>query len=610
MAVHRPPQASSNRRLFFYIPPLLISIVVVALLFLIDTSETDLARDMDLCPVEAGGIAARSVFLLDLRKPLPERGRSLGSEALRALTLELGANTELEVFAVTDNAGAPRQLLDRLCKPYSNADLAFEGAKDRRRGVRDCDDLPAQLPNHVRGNAEQFCARRTLLGERIGQLAAAAPAAPLANAYLVEALEETSLELSELSGRRSLYVFSDMLQHAPWYSHLELGWNGWSFADFMEMRTAQDALVGPRPPPIPGLDVSIFYVPRTGVTDLPRMKRVHQHFWQEYFAEAKPSFHEQALMPEYPVAPLMNRLTEAEQERTQLRQEREEAERLLAQVEQERAALDEARRQADAEERAQQARMDELRRQRELLQAEEARRIAAQAEAARQAQAEEEALAPEPEEAVAEAPPDEPSQPVATEAPPDAAPQPAVAETPTPEPPAPEPPAPKPPAVAETPAPEPPALEPPAVAETPAPESPAAAPAEAPEAEDADAQAQAEALAADVSVDSVALEPCAAHLKPRFHDSLAAYPGGNRRDYGSATVVIQFTLNDRGETVPGSVEMLSERSVAEQPAYLSLFSQQALNLVRSWEFDFADAGTGECARSQQLVTQFGFQYSR
>ena len=371
------------------------------------------------------------------------------------------------------------------------------------------------------------------------------------------------------------------------------------------MRTAQDALVGPRPPPIPGLDVSIFYVPRTGVTDLPRMKRVHQHFWQEYFAEAKPSFHEQALMPEYPVAPLMNRLTEAEQERTQLRQEREEAERLLAQVEQERAALDEARRQADAEERAQQARMDELRRQRELLQAEEARRIAAQAEAARQAQAEEEALAPEPEEAVAEAPPDEPSQPVATEAPPDAAPQPAVAETPTPEPPAPEP-----PAVAETPAPEPPALEPPAVAETPAPESPAAAPAEAPEAEDADAQAQAEALAADVSVDSVALEPCAAHLKPRFHDSLAAYPGGNRRDYGSATVVIQFTLNDRGETVPGSVEMLSERSFAEQPAYLSLFSQQALNLVRSWEFDFADAETGECARRQQLVTQFGFQYSR
>ena len=605
MAVHRPPQASSNRRLFFYIPPLLILIVVVALLFLIDTSETDLARDMDLCPVEAGGIAARSVFLLDLRKPLPEQGRSLGSEALRALTLELGANTELEVFAVTDNAGAPRQLLDRLCKPYSNADLAFEGAKDRRREVRDCDDLPAQLPNHVRGNAEQFCARRTLLGERIEQLAAAAPAAPLANAYLVEALEETSLELSELSGRRSLYVFSDMLQHTPWYSHLELGWNGWSFADFMEMRTAQDALVGPRPPPIPGLDVSIFYVPRTGVTDLPRMKRVHQHFWQDYFAEAKPSFHEQALMPEYPVAPLMNRLTEAEQERTQLRQEREEAERLLAQVEQERAALDEARRQADAEERAQQARMDELRRQRELLQAEEARRIAAQAEAARQAQAEEEALAPEPEEAepeeaVAEAPPDEPSQPVATEAPPDAAPQPAVAETPTPEPPAPEP-----PAVAETPAPE-----PPAVAETPAPESPAAAPAEAPEAEDADAQAQAEALAADVSVDSVALEPCEAHLQPRFHDNIASYPGGNRIDYGSATVVIQFTLNDRGETVPGSVEMLSERSVAEQPAYLSLFSQQAVNLVRSWEFDFADAETGECARSQQLVTQFGFQYSR
>lgn len=583
MAVHRPPQASSNRRLLFYIPPLLILLVVAALLFLIDTSETDLARDGDLCPVEADSIAARSVFLLDLRKPLPAQGRSLAGEALRALTLELDGNTELRVFAVSDNAGAPRQLLERLCKPYSNTDLAFEGAKDRRQGVRDCDDLPAQLPNHVRGNAEQFCARRALLGERIAQLAAAVPEAPVANAYLVEALEETSLELSAAAGKRSLYVFSDMLQHAPWYSHLELGWNGWSFADFIDRRTAQDALVGPRPPSIPGLDVTIFYTPRTGVTELPRTKRVHQRFWRDYFAESSPRFQEQMALPAYPAAPLMNQLTDAEQaeqERTRLRQEREEAERLLAQVERERAALEEARREAEAEERAQQARMDELRRQRELLQAEEARRTAAQAEAEQPAPTEPEASVPEPaaETPPPEPPPTEPPQPAATEAPPPAAPPP-------------------------------PATEPPAAAESPAAaptEVPAVEDADAPAAEDASAQAQAE----DAVAAAVGLEPCAAHLKPRFHSRIAAYPGGNRIDYGSATIVVRFTLDDLGETVPGTVQVLNDRSSVEQPAYLNLFSQQVLNLVGTWEFDFAEGEAGTCTRSQQLTTQFRFAYDR
>ena len=560
--------------------------MVAALLFFIDTSDTGPARDGDLCPVSADGISGRAEFLLDLRKPTGGLGGSPAADSLRALTLDLAADTELRVFAVTDSSGAPRQLLDRLCKPYGNADLAFEGAKDRREQVRDCDDLPAQLPNHVRSNAEQFCARRAQLGERIGQLAAA-PAAPVDSAYLVEALEETGLELAELSGRRSLYVFSDMLQHSSWYSHLELGWNGWSFADFMEMRTAQDALVGPRPPAIAGLDVTIFYVPREGVTEMPRAKSVHKRFWQDYFAPASPGFREQALAPAYQAAPLMNRLTDAElaeQERLRLRQEREEAERLLAQVEQERAALDEARRQAEAEERAQQARVEELRRQRELLQAEEASRAAAQAEAARQAEAESrpEAESPPEAESQAEGQAELASQAearqdaLAVQEAAEQEPAPAVAEAP---------------AVAQAPAAE--------AAQAPAPEPPAAA--AAPEGQAAD-------LADAGGVDSAALEPCRVHLKPRFQAAVPPYPGRNRIDYGAATIVVQFTLNEQGETVDDGVVALSERSVAEQPDYLNLFVREVLNLVRRWEFQFDESDAGACAKSQQLTTQFQFSY--
>ena len=582
MAVYRSPQqAAGRRRLFFFIPPVLILITVAALLFFIDSSETGPDRDGDLCPVSADGASARAEFLLDLHKPMGGLGGPLAVDALRDLTLDLEANTELRVFALTGNSGAPRQLLDRLCKPYGNAELAFEGAKDRRQQVRDCDDLPAQLPSHVRSNAEQFCARRAALGERIKQLAVA-PAAPVASAYLVEALEETGLELAELSGRRSLYVFSDMLQHSAWYSHLELGWNGWSFADFMEMRTAQDALVGPRPPAIAGLDVTIFYVPREGVTELPRAKSVHKRFWQDYFSPASPDFRGQALMPAYQAAPLMNVPTDAElaeQERLQLRQEREEAERLLAQVEQERAALDEARRQAEAEERAQQARVEELRRQRELLQAEEASRAAAQAEAARQAEAESRAeseLQAESEvqaEAEIQAEAEQGALAPQEVGEPQPQPSPAVADAP---PAAPEP-------------------EPPA-ADAPPPAADAAAEGEAVDLADAGAE------------DSPALSPCQVRLLPRFQTAAALYPGGNRIDYGSATVAVQFSLNDQGETVDDLVVVLADRSVAEQPDNLNLFAQEVLNLVRRWEFAFDEPGPGACARSQQLITQFQFTY--
>ena len=570
--------------------------MVAALLFFIDTSETGPARDGDLCPVSADGISGRAEFLLDLHKPMGGLGGSLAVDSLRDLTMGLAAETELRVFAITGNSGAPRQLLDRLCKPYSNAELAFEGAKDRRQQVRDCDDLPAQMPSQVRSNAEQFCARRAALGERIKQLAAA-PAAPVANAYLVEALEETGLELAELSGRRSLYIFSDMLQHSSWYSHLELGWNGWSFADFMEMRTAQDALVGPRPPVIAGLEVTIFYVPRQGVTELPRVKSVHKRFWQDYFSPSRPDFRGQALMPAYQTAPLMNVLTDAElaeQERLRLRQEREEAERLLAQVEQERAALDEARRQAEAEERAQQARVEELRRQRELLQAEEARRAAARAEAARQAEAESRADAEVQADAEGQAEAEvqaeaEDQAELADQAEAEQAasaaqevdeqqPQPA-------------------PAVAEAPPAEPaPAPEPPAAAEAP---SPAA---------DAVPEDQAVDLADAGTDDSPALPPCQVRLQPRFQSLVALYPGANQIDYGSATVVVQFTLNDQGQTVNDAVTILRERSVAEQPDNFNLFAREVLNLVRRWEFAFDESDSGACARSQQLVTQFQFTY--
>ena len=240
-----------------------------------------------------------------------------------------------------------------MCKPYDNADLQIGTAKDQRNTLRDCDDLPAQLPASLREAADRFCDRRDALQNRVDALARNQPEMPVANSHLIEALEDTAMELSEGSGPRTIYVFSDMMQHAAWYSHLDLEWTDWHFADFTANRAAQTGRMGRRPSAA-NLAVQVYYSPRLDLTEHPRPKRAHQAFWQEYFAGAQLTFNEQPPLPAYAAEPLMDRLTPEELaalERERIEKERAEAARMLAEVQRERAVLEEELRKI-AEERA------------------------------------------------------------------------------------------------------------------------------------------------------------------------------------------------------------------------------------------------------------------
>ena len=304
--------------------------------------------DDDLCALEPDESAARAVFLLDLRKPLGEANLSLPSELLHDVSLRLGANTELRVFALAADPRVPRLPLDRVCKPYNNADLQIGTAKDQRNTSRDCDNLPAQLPASLRKAADRFCGRRDALQNRVDALARNQPEVPVANSYLIEALEDTAMELSEGSGPRTIYVFSDMMQHAAWYSHLDLEWTDWNFADFTATRAAQTGRKG-MPPSFSNLVVQVYYLPRLDLTEYPRPKRAHQAFWQEYFADAQLTFEEQPPLSAFAAMPLMDILTPEEAaalELERIEKERVEAARMLAEVQNERVMLqEESRRQ-------------------------------------------------------------------------------------------------------------------------------------------------------------------------------------------------------------------------------------------------------------------------
>ena len=350
MAIHRPPQQRLARSPWrFVVPPLLVAAVAaigVGVLFLADREEA-LELDADLCPTSPDDIVHRAVLLLDSRKPAPS---DLAVDALRAVSAEMGAGTELAVFAVGADGGAALRPLARLCKPYDSdeAELADAAAHE------DCAAPEPSTDRHL-DNARRFCARRARLHTRIEDLMALS-SEPVPSAFVIEAIEEISLSLADDPRQKSLYVFSDLLPHADWYSHIEVG-DGWRFADYLAAREAQNPRLGPRPPPVADLATTLFYVPRRGITDAPGAKAAHLQFWRDYFADLAgraPRLVELPPARNYAVTPLANRLYAAETaalKRQRLQREREAAARDLEELAQARTELEEMRKRALEEER-------------------------------------------------------------------------------------------------------------------------------------------------------------------------------------------------------------------------------------------------------------------
>lgn len=269
-----------------------------------------LARDAALCPLDANMIGHRAIYLIDLRKPLDHLTRALPGELLLRAAGELGVNDELQVYALTPFAEAPRMALGRLCKPFANAELTARAAKDQRRAEADCNDLPAQLPAALRADAKRYCGLRATLKARIEELALRPPPSVVGDAHLVDAFAEIDQSLQGRQAQTTLYVFSDMMQHADWYSHLAQ-WEGgpsqegaegalaWQFANFRQRRERRIASIGLASPPPAALKVTIFYLPLEGFTDHNESRRAHKQFWRDYFGNRQVVFMDQNTMPSY-----------------------------------------------------------------------------------------------------------------------------------------------------------------------------------------------------------------------------------------------------------------------------------------------------------------------
>ena len=582
-------------RLLAILPLAALALAGGAYLLLVGRApDRETALDDDLCPAEDERIAGSATLLLDLRKPLREAQPP--ESLLRGISQEMGADTELRVYALGAEPSAPRQRLGRLCKPYDNADLAIETAKDQRQALRDCDDLPAQIPQRLREAASRFCAQRGVLQERIRRLSERSPFEPVSDAYLMEALIETRREFAGRPQPWKLYLHSDMLQHAPWYSQLDLDWTRW--------RSGYDALDDALPPwnsPAPAsLAVTIHYLPRLNSTEPTRPRRLHQEFWRHWLQGAEVAFQDAPPLPAYPFLPLMDLASKGQEEShdpSPLDSERQKTEQLLARMAQAREELE--------AQQAREAQDEQARRQQE----EELQRLERELQAMRERQP----PPPETAEAIAAEVTDAEDAPGAR--PQDAAEPDARRQAPATEP--------QPQSAAEdaSPAEPPPALE----------ETPEAIASEVADAEDAPGARPQDAAEPDARRQAPATEPqpqstvedpasaaesgdsglvlCSARLKPRFLAELEAndYPGGQRVHYGAGMLIVQYALDDAGATLDDQVSVRPESADGIPPEDFQALARDTLEQVRSWTFDFEPPDSGACAKGGPRMATFEYR---
>ncbi len=620
------------RGLRVVLPPLLAVMALVGIGWMLSTDQPgpgDVARDGDLCPIDGDRVGGDVVFLFDFTKPLGDIPAALPGRLLRDLTLGLERDTEIRAYLLTGSADAPLALLRRFCKPFNTGEVQVAQAKDQRGAVRDCDDLPAQVAAGVRRSAARFCAERNALQTRIDALAAKASReqGAVANAHLVEALEDIRFEFQEQPGPHRLHVFSDMLQHAHWYSHLDLDGAHWDFEEFARLVASRDPAFAQRRQ-IPIADVDIHYVPRVGRTTQRRTRERHQEFWRSFFAGSSVTFHEQAPIAAYASRPLMALASES---RTTFHVPVG-MERFVVSAQRERVALERSPWRIAAEGavrpdaalvRQRPATLEPDRKRPAGSNPPEptgnagravARQPTVQAPPAQQLDQSESSL------------PASPTSPVPAEFLTQAATLPDLGVGDAPEATPPDAPSPEdsmaglaPNATPARTAPESTERAMAEGGETPfelarMDESAQAMPSETrPEREPPGSGSGNEALADPGGVDrfrSAGFDTASCRLQrpPGFDRWQPEYPLQGRRDFGDAVITVRYAIDEAGETIDEETAVVRDRSSAAVTRHFNRFAQVALDSVRDWKFSIAQQDSMPCARDVSYVTTIRFQY--
>ena len=244
--------------------PLTVAVILIAGAVVFHQIGTRVPETDDrLCPKDSGPIGA-TVLLLDTSDPLTPKHRAelerlagqIASEQVGRMGIAAGEL--LAVYELTQDPGAPRQLID-VCRPFINP-------KDRTWR----DDIHRGWRFHERDWGRFEDALANAFPEREGK---PQPTSPLLETIAVLAARHAPGKRGDERFKVHLIVFSDLLQHSPRLSHYG------PYPDAKEMlRRARDLLTD-----LTGARVSLIRLERPEYAKW-QSKR-HYYWWTELVME-------------------------------------------------------------------------------------------------------------------------------------------------------------------------------------------------------------------------------------------------------------------------------------------------------------------------------------
>ena len=242
---------------------LALAVVVGFLVWSLSTQEQEVAIDpRDLCPLDRAYIPGYSVVLLDVSEPVVGGNAKEFKRKLLEIGRALGKRGKLALFDIHDTSSP----IISMCRPPMRSECDPKTAPRACKGVQEAYERTFEAP----------------IVEQVGEFLSHQRERNVSP--IIEAIKDVSL-LTEFSAIdrdrppyiRSLYVVSDMLQHAPdIYSHYGRVTSVTEFDDL-----ERTVYYNRHKPDLRDVSVEVLYLLRRKYRTL--QTSAHKAFWRAYF---------------------------------------------------------------------------------------------------------------------------------------------------------------------------------------------------------------------------------------------------------------------------------------------------------------------------------------
>ncbi len=262
---------------------------------------------LTLCPLNESFVASQTYIHIDLSEPLTKDQRDGLKDLIGVATnADIKPRALISISNMQAKAQAPRSRGQKFCMP----DIKNIGKAGKRIKREDCDAIAKGTfawdkvkPPVAKNNRAQItnaCKTYVKLQDKIKKYIANYEKnnPEQRRSFIVSSIEHVWYAAEEAQERKipvRLIMFSDMLQHAKWFSQYRTKRSDWTVENLNELRAGEKAVnqLGGDAPQIKFDDVLICYLSSTDrhvQMDDFRNEKAHKKMWEDYFNDRTKRF--------------------------------------------------------------------------------------------------------------------------------------------------------------------------------------------------------------------------------------------------------------------------------------------------------------------------------